>query len=155
MKIYLWRRHALRVAHGDFSHKIDYVTIFWEILNPKWHFAEWVDFACCWCWWCCGGASGSVCVQPAKQACFGLWSPFTWWLLWPLRAFAVKKKKNDGKLASLRRVQQYLGCLPKPLHWPATCKNVFIILGPLGPEVCHLVTWKPARRVPEKCHLRS
>ena len=56
MKISLQRRHALTVADGAFSHKIDYVTIFKEILNPKGHpnritgskvtdFAEWVDFA--------------------------------------------------------------------------------------------------------------
>ena len=33
MKISLWRRHALTVADGAFSHKIDYVTI----LNPERH----------------------------------------------------------------------------------------------------------------------
>ena len=37
MKISLRRRHALTVADGAFSHKIDYVTIFKEILNPEWH----------------------------------------------------------------------------------------------------------------------
>ena len=37
MKISLRRRHALTVADGAFSHKIDYVTIFKEILNPKGH----------------------------------------------------------------------------------------------------------------------
>ena len=37
MKISLRRRHALTVADGAFSHKIDYVTIFKEILNPEGH----------------------------------------------------------------------------------------------------------------------
>ena len=37
MKISLWRRHALTVTDCAFSHKIDYVTIFKEILNPKGH----------------------------------------------------------------------------------------------------------------------
>ena len=37
MKISLRRRHALTAADGAFSHKIDYVTIFKEILNPKGH----------------------------------------------------------------------------------------------------------------------
>ena len=37
MKISLQRRHALTVADGAFSHKIDYVTIFEEILNPEDH----------------------------------------------------------------------------------------------------------------------
>ena len=37
MKISLRRHHALRVADGAFSHKIDYVTIFLEILNLKGH----------------------------------------------------------------------------------------------------------------------
>ena len=37
MKISLRRRHALTVVDGAFSHKIDYVTIFKEILNPKGH----------------------------------------------------------------------------------------------------------------------
>ena len=45
------------VENGAFSHKIDFVTIFEEILNLKGHlncitgygdFAEWVDFAY---WW--------------------------------------------------------------------------------------------------------
>ena len=35
MKITLWRRHALTVADGAFSH--DYVTIFEEIPNLKGH----------------------------------------------------------------------------------------------------------------------
>ena len=37
MKISLRRRHALTVADGAFSHKIDYVTIFMEILNLEGH----------------------------------------------------------------------------------------------------------------------
>ena len=37
MKISLRRRHALTIADGAFSHKIDHVTIFQEILNPKGH----------------------------------------------------------------------------------------------------------------------
>ena len=37
MQISLRRRHALTVADGDFSHKIDYVTIVKEILNPEGH----------------------------------------------------------------------------------------------------------------------
>ncbi len=37
VKISLWRRHALSVADGDFSHKIDYVTICLENLNPNGH----------------------------------------------------------------------------------------------------------------------
>ena len=45
-----------------------------------------------------------------------------------------------GKLALLGRDQQYLGCLPKPFHWLATCKVVLIILGPLGREVCQART---------------
>ena len=35
MKISLRRRHALAVADGAFSHKIDYVTNLKEILNSK------------------------------------------------------------------------------------------------------------------------
>ena len=37
MKISLRRRHALAVADGAFSNKIDYVTFFWEIINPEGH----------------------------------------------------------------------------------------------------------------------
>ena len=33
MEISLRRRHALMVGDGAFSHEIDYVTIFLEILN--------------------------------------------------------------------------------------------------------------------------
>ena len=36
VKIFLRRRHAL-MADGAFSHNIDYVTIFKEILNPEVH----------------------------------------------------------------------------------------------------------------------
>ena len=35
MEISLRRRHALTVSDGAFSNKINYVTIFMEILNPK------------------------------------------------------------------------------------------------------------------------
>ena len=35
MEISLRRRHALMVEDGGFSHKIDYVTIFYEILNRE------------------------------------------------------------------------------------------------------------------------
>ena len=37
VKISLRRCHALTVADGAFSHKINYITIFKEILNPKRH----------------------------------------------------------------------------------------------------------------------
>ena len=37
MKISLRRHHAQKVADGAFSHKIDYVTVFKGILNPKGH----------------------------------------------------------------------------------------------------------------------
>ena len=37
MKISLRRRHTLTVADGAFSHKVTYVTIFKEILNPEVH----------------------------------------------------------------------------------------------------------------------
>ena len=37
MKIFLRRRHALTVADGAFSDKIDHVTILKEILNPERH----------------------------------------------------------------------------------------------------------------------
>ena len=37
VEISIRRRHALMVADGAFSHKIDYVTIFLEILNLKGH----------------------------------------------------------------------------------------------------------------------
>ena len=33
MEIFVWRRHAVMVEDGAFSHEIDYVTIFLEILN--------------------------------------------------------------------------------------------------------------------------
>ena len=37
MEISLQRRHALLVEDGAFSHKIDYITIFEEIINLKGH----------------------------------------------------------------------------------------------------------------------
>ena len=78
VKISLRRRQALMVEDGAFSHKIDQVKIFWEILNPEGHpnyitgnFAEWVDFAF-------GGASvvKGLRLQPAQLACFSsIWLP--------------------------------------------------------------------------------
>ena len=69
------------VEDGAFSHKIDYVTIFWEILNPEGHpnritgskvFSEWVDFA----YWWSFSDEGGLRLQPAQQACLR-----TTWLL--------------------------------------------------------------------------
>ena len=57
-----------------------------------------------------------------------------------LKGLRRKKKYIYSKLALPQRVKQYFGRLPKPFHWPATYKKVLIILGPLRPEVCHLVT---------------
>ena len=37
VEISLWRRHALMASDGAFSHKIDYVTLFYDILNREWH----------------------------------------------------------------------------------------------------------------------
>ena len=37
MKIFLRRRHALMVDDGAFSHKIDYFTLFSDILNREGH----------------------------------------------------------------------------------------------------------------------
>ena len=37
MEISLRRRHALTIADGAFSHKIDYVTIYKKSLNPEEH----------------------------------------------------------------------------------------------------------------------
>ena len=37
MEISLQRRHALVIGDGAFSHEIDYITIFWEILNCEGH----------------------------------------------------------------------------------------------------------------------
>ena len=37
MKIYLGRRHTPTVGNGAFSHKIDYIVILQEILNPEGH----------------------------------------------------------------------------------------------------------------------
>ena len=77
MKISLWRRHALTVADDAFSHKIDYVTFFWEILNPEGHpncitgskvtailLNGWILTI--------GGASSveGLRLQPAQQSCF-------------------------------------------------------------------------------------
>ena len=64
------------VRHGAFSHKIDYVTIILEILNPKKH-QNCITYSKVtaillngWILPVGGVASGRVCVQPAKQACF-------------------------------------------------------------------------------------
>ena len=76
MKIFLRRRHAITVADGAVSHKIDYGTIVLKILFPKgpsklhyWFksyddFAEWVDFAH---WWSSIGKG--LRLQPVQQAC--------------------------------------------------------------------------------------
>ena len=37
VKLSLWRRHALMVEDGAFSHKIDYITNFLEIKNIEEH----------------------------------------------------------------------------------------------------------------------
>ena len=37
VKISLRRRHALMVEDGAFSHKIDYIANFWEIINLEGH----------------------------------------------------------------------------------------------------------------------
>ena len=74
MKISLPRRQALTVADGAFSHKIDYIIIFKEILNPEGHpnritgygnVAEWVDFS----HWLSFIRKGLL-LLPAQQACF-------------------------------------------------------------------------------------
>ena len=56
-KISLWRRPALMVEDGAFSHKIDYIKVFYKILNPNGHpnritgskvtvdFAHWWSFS--------------------------------------------------------------------------------------------------------------
>ena len=72
----LWRRHALILGDGIFSHKIDYVRIFKGILNLKGHpnhntgskvtvifLNEWIlPFG--------GALLGRVLAQPAKKAYF-------------------------------------------------------------------------------------
>ena len=53
------------VEDGAFSHKIDFVKFFWEILNPEGQqnrknygdFAEWVDFAY---WWSFIGEGSAI-----------------------------------------------------------------------------------------------
>ena len=76
VKIYLQRRHALILGDGAFSHKIDYGTIFKEILNLEGHpncisgskvmaisLNGWIlSF--------CGASSAMIFAQPAKQACW-------------------------------------------------------------------------------------
>ena len=61
MTISLRRCHTLKVGDGDFSHKIDYVTVVKEILNVEGHpnhitsngdLTEWLDVAS---WWSCIG----------------------------------------------------------------------------------------------------
>ena len=62
---------------GAFSHKIDYVTFFQEILNLEGHpncitgSKVTVILLNAWILPVGGAASGRVCAQPAKQACFG------------------------------------------------------------------------------------
>ena len=82
MKISLWRRHALTVADGAFSHKIGYVPIFQENLNLEGHLncitgskvtailLNGVDFAH---WWSFIGKG--LRLEPAQQACFLMISP--------------------------------------------------------------------------------
>ena len=77
MNLSIWRRHALIVEDGAFSHKIDYVTIFLEIINPERHpnritgskvtaylLNGWILPI--------GGASAGkgLRLQPEQQACF-------------------------------------------------------------------------------------
>ena len=63
------------VADGASSHKIDYVTIFLEILSPKGHpnhITGSTGMAILLNGWVLpvgGGSLGRVCAQPAKQAC--------------------------------------------------------------------------------------
>ena len=64
------------VADGAFSHKVDYFTIYKEILNPKGHpncMTGSKVMAILLNWWILpvgGVPSGMVCVQPSKQDCF-------------------------------------------------------------------------------------
>ena len=59
-----------------FSHKVDYVTFFLEILNPEGHPNRitgskiTVTLLNGWILPVGGAALGRVCAQPAKQACF-------------------------------------------------------------------------------------
>ena len=76
MEISLQRRHALTVEDA-FSHKIDYVKIFKEILSLKAHpncFTSSKVTAILLNWWLLpiGGASAvkGLCLQPTQQACF-------------------------------------------------------------------------------------
>ena len=77
MKISLRRRHAPMIENGALSHKIDYITIFKEILNLEGHqncttgsrvTAIFLN------WWILpiGGASAvqGLCLQPAQQGLF-------------------------------------------------------------------------------------
>ena len=64
------------VGDGAFSKKIDYDTIFKEILNLKGHPISIAGSKVTaillngWIWPIGGVSSRGVCVQPAKQACF-------------------------------------------------------------------------------------
>ena len=55
VKISLQRRHALMVEDGTYSHKIDYVIIYW--FKSYGNFAECVDFAYWWSFSSEGSAS--------------------------------------------------------------------------------------------------
>ena len=58
------------VEGGAFSHKIDYITIFLKILNPKEHpNCRTAILLNGWILPVSGVTSGRVCAQPAKQAC--------------------------------------------------------------------------------------
>ena len=76
MKISLPRCHALSVEDGAFSHKIDYVTFFLEILNLVGHSIHITGSkvkTVLLNWWILpiGGASAvkGLRLQPARQAC--------------------------------------------------------------------------------------
>ena len=67
------------VEDGAFSHKIDYVTILWENLNPERHpnritGSQGTTFLLNGWIWPIGGASSvkGLRLQPAQQACFYL-----------------------------------------------------------------------------------
>ena len=78
VKIFLRRRLALIVGDCAFSHKIDYVTIFKEILNLDGHHNCIAGSKVTtillnrWILPIGGGSWGRVCAQPAKQACFNM-----------------------------------------------------------------------------------
>ena len=64
------------VEDDAFSHKIDYVTSFWEVLNSEGHpnritgTKSTAILLNVWILPVGGVALGRVCTQPAKQSCF-------------------------------------------------------------------------------------